>query len=400
MIKKSVFQKYFFMILALALFAAGCSAQTQSETSEDVQSEAETEAPSEISSGLKLTLVAEDFESPLFLTAAPQDDRLFVVQQNGVIVMLEGGERRIVLDIRDRVTHKGEAGLLGLALHPQFVENGVAYASYTTGSLTSVIEEFRFNEQSGSFNTQKGRVIYTLEQPAGNHNGGMIAFGPDGYLYIGFGDGGGGNDTYGHGQNFDTALGTMVRISVDPDGSEVFSIPNDNPNIEGPAPEAWVYGLRNPWRFSFDGEQLYIADVGQSGEEEIDVVTAGAVSSGLNLGWPLAEGNSCLKDGACREKDIVWPIATYPTRAGCSITGGYVYRGAKIPELQGHYFYGDFCSGQISSLLYKEGEVSEQRSWDDEIGRVDLISSFGRDGFGELYVISLKGAIYRLDPAE
>jgi glucose/arabinose dehydrogenase len=400
MIKKSVFQNNYFMILVLALFTAGCSAQTQSESPTDVESEAEPETSSDASSKLKLTLMAEDFESPLFLTGAPHDDRLFVVQQNGVIVMLEDGERRIVLDIRDRVTHKGEAGLLGLALHPQFLENGVAYASYTTGNLTSVIEEFRFNEESGSFDAEKGRVIYTLEQPAGNHNGGMIAFGPDGYLYLGLGDGGGGNDTYDNGQNFDTALGTMVRIGVDPDGAEAFSIPDDNPNIEGPAPEAWVYGLRNPWRFSFDGEQLYIADVGQSGEEEIDVIAAGAVSSGHNLGWPLAEGNSCLKDSACREKDIVWPIATYPTRSGCSITGGYVYRGAKIPALNGHYFYADFCSGQISSLFYDEGEVSEQRSWDDEIGRVDLISSFGRDGFGELYVVSITGSIYRLDPDE
>ena len=386
------------LTLILVLFTAGCSAQTQS--SAETQSGAETESSSEASTKLKLTLVAEDFESPLFLTAAPQDDRLFVVQQNGVIVLLEEGERHIALDIRDRVTHKGEAGLLGLALHPQFLENGVAYASYTTGNLTSVIEEFRFDEQSGSFDAENGRIIYTLAQPAGNHNGGMIAFGPDGYLYLGLGDGGGGNDTYDNGQNFDTALGTMVRIGVDPDGGAPFSIPHDNPNINGPAPEAWVYGLRNPWRFSFDGEQLYIADVGQSGEEEIDVIAAGAASSGLNLGWPLAEGNACLKDSTCREKDIVWPIATYPTRAGCSITGGYVYRGEKIPALNGHYFYGDFCSGQISSLFYDKGAVTQQRSWDDAIGRVDLISSFGRDGFGELYVISIKGAVYRLDPAE
>ncbi len=349
---------------------------------------------------VKLTIVVQGLESPVLATALPGDARLFIVQQNGVISVLEEGSVRTVLDLTERVTFSGEAGMLGLALHPDFKNNGLAYVSYTTGNLTSVIEEYRFDEATGRFDIASGRNVYSLEQPAGNHNGGMVAFGPDGFLYIGFGDGGGANDTYANGQNFDSVLGAIARIDVGPGVEEPYAIPSDNPRTDAPAPEAWVYGLRNPWRFSFDGSLLYIGDVGQSGEEEVHVLEAGAVSSGLNLGWPLAEGDACLADKQCRDKDLNWPVVTYPTSDGCAITGGYVYRGDKIPQLEGHYFYGDFCSGEISSFLLEDGEVSKQRSWNDILGNVKFISGFGQDGFGELYVVSLTGTIYRLDPAD
>ncbi len=347
---------------------------------------------------VKLTIVVQGLESPVLATAVPGDKRLFIVQQNGVISVLEEGGVRTVLDLSGQVTFSGEAGMLGLALHPDFVRNGLAYVSYTTGSLTSVIEEYRFDETSSRFDIESGRGVYSLEQPAGNHNGGMVAFGPDGFLYIGFGDGGGANDTYSNGQNFDSVLGTIARIDVGPGVETPYAIPPDNPRTAGPAPEAWAYGLRNPWRFSFDGSLLYIGDVGQSGEEEVHVLEVGAASSGLNLGWPLAEGNACLADAQCKEKELNWPVLTYPTSDGCAVTGGYVYRGDKIPELKGHYFYGDFCSGEISSFLFEDGEVSKQRSWNDILDNVKFISGFGQDGFGELYVVSLTGTIYRLDP--
>ncbi len=345
-----------------------------------------------------LTKVAQNLTSPIFVTSAPGDSKLFIVQQNGIVSILQDGVVRDVLNIIDRVTHAGEAGLLGLALHPDFSENGLAYVSYTTGSLTSVIDEFRYDNTTGEFDTASRREIYSIAQPARNHNGGMVAFGPDGYLYIGFGDGGGANDTYANGQNFDTALGSIVRIAVGPGTSGPYDIPDDNPALDGPAPEAWIYGVRNPWRFSFDGDQLYIGDVGQSGEEEIHVVAAGKAASGLNLGWPLAEGNTCVADAACRIKDLDWPVLTYPTANGCAVTGGYVYRGENFPTLTGHYFYGDFCTGEISSFLLEDGVATKQRSWASTLGRVEFLSSFGIGGFGELYAVSLTGSIFRLDP--
>ncbi len=347
---------------------------------------------------LKLTIIAKDLSAPLFATAAKGDARLFIVQQHGVIAVSENGKIYDVLDISEQVTYAGEAGMLGLALHPDFLENGLAYVSYTTGRLISVIEEYRFDEQTKSFDKGSAREIYRLKQPAGNHNGGMVAFGPDGYLYIGFGDGGGANDTYKTGQDFDSALGTIVRIDIET--KQPFKIPPDNPRIDGPAPEAWVYGLRNPWRFSFDGDLLYIADVGQKGQEEISVIEAGSASSGANFGGPLAEGDQCLLDKKCKEKDLIWPIKTYPTGQNCSITGGYVYRGEAIPELHGYYFYGDFCSGKIFSLKYENANVSQEKDWSDILGEVGLLASFAVDGFGELYVISLGGTIYQLETAK
>ncbi len=344
-----------------------------------------------------LEAVAGGFENPVLAVAAKGDARLFVVQQNGVISVIEGGQTRDVLDIRGRVTYGGEAGLLGLALHPDFLRNGLAYVSFTTGDLTSVIEEYRYDPAAARFDTGSRRLVYSLEQPAGNHNGGMVTFGADGYLYAGYGDGGGANDTYSNGQNPDSELGTIIRIDVANDG---VAAPADNPRLDSPAPFAWVYGLRNPWRFSIDEGLVYIADVGQSGQEEISIIPAGQGGSGLNLGWPLAEGDQCLADPACKEKDLVWPVATYPTGFGCAVTGGYVYRGKALPALYGTYFYGDFCNGEIYSFRYENGEAVEAREWVGELGRVEQLSGFGLDGYGELYVVSLAGTVFKLIQAE
>ncbi len=347
---------------------------------------------------LKLTPVASGLNNPLLVVAAPNEPGLFIVQQNGVIALLMDGEVADVLDLSAIVTFRGEAGMLGMALHPDFTNNDLAYVSYTTGNLVSMIEEYRFDRKSQSFDIASARLIYSLNQPAGNHNGGMIAFGPDGFLYAGFGDGGGAFDTFSNGQNFDTALGSFIRIDVEPGPSKPYSVPSDNPNVSGPVPENWIYGLRNPWRFSFDKDLLYIADVGQSDREEIHVVAAGAPSSGLNLGWPLAEGELCLADVNCKDRDLEWPVITYQTGARCAITGGNVYRGTAIPNLSGQYFYGDFCSGEVFSFSYVDGKATNQLDWTQILGPVELLSGFGLDGFGELYLTSLAGTIYRLEP--
>ncbi|MCF6327146.1 MAG: PQQ-dependent sugar dehydrogenase [Devosiaceae bacterium] len=355
-------------------------------------------AQESLPTSLKLTPVASGLNNPLLVVAAPGDSGLFIVQQNGVISLLMDGEVSDVLDLSAKVTFRGEAGMLGMALHPDFTNNDLAYVSYTTGNLVSMIEEYRFDRQSQSFDIASARPIYSLDQPAGNHNGGMIAFGPDGFLYVGFGDGGGAFDTFSNGQNFDTALGSFIRINIEPGLAKPYSIPEDNPDVSGVVPENWIYGLRNPWRFSFDGDLLYIADVGQSDREEIHVIAAGAASSGLNLGWPLAEGELCLADVNCKDRDLDWPVITYQTGARCAITGGNVYRGTAIPGLTGQYFYGDFCSGEVFSFSYENGKATDQRDWTQILGAVELLSGFGVDGFGELYLTSLAGTIYRLDP--
>ncbi len=344
---------------------------------------------------ITLSPIVKDLHSPVFLTAAKNDPRIFIVQQVGLITVIENENILDILDIRSQVTFGNEAGLLGMALHPEFLENGIFYISYIDKSINSVIEEYRIPPNETQADKTSARIVYSIPQPARNHNGGMIAFGPDGYLYVGFGDGGGAYDNFKQGQNFDTALGSIIRIIVGPDSPEPFGIPASNPDPQGAAPENWAYGLRNPWRFSIDGDLIYIGDVGQELFEEIDILSI--KSSGKNLGWPIAEGNECIIDN-CDSAGLTWPVETYPTSDGCAVTGGYVYRGAALPALQGHYFYGDFCSGEISSFLNIDGTISERRSWLDILGPVDALSSFGVDGFGELYVISLIGTIYKIEP--
>lgn len=296
---------------------------------------------------IMLSPIVHGLLSPVFLTAPKNDARIFIVQQVGLITVFDDGKLYDILDIRSQIEFWYEAGLLGMALHPEFLENGIFYVSYTDKSMNSIIEEYRIGPNEIKADSSSVRIIYSMPQPAKNHNGGMIAFGPDGFLYAGFGDGGGAFDVFENGQNFDTALGSIIRIEVGPDAPEPYGIPNSNPNPQGIAPEIWTYGLRNPWRFSIDGDLIYIGDVGQDSYEEIDILDI--KSSGKNLGWPIAEGNQCHADD-CDTVSLTWPAVTYPHPEGCSITGGYVYRGVTFPELQGHYFYGDFCSGEISSF--------------------------------------------------
>jgi glucose/arabinose dehydrogenase len=245
-------------------------------------------------------------------------------------------------------------------------------------------------------------LVLWVDQPASNHNGGMIEFGPDGYLYVALGDGGGGGDPFENAENPETVLGSLLRISVDEgdafptDPLRNFAIPAGNPFVDGGgAAEVWAYGLRNPWRFSFDGAELYIGDVGQGNWEEVDV--ASTESGGLNYGWDHLEGSHCYEPAVgCDSAGTVLPVLEYSHSEGCSITGGYVYRGSKLAWLNGHYFYSDYCSGWIRSFEYTGGDVTNATDWTSEIGTLGNVSSFGEDSDGELYIVTLDGNIYQL----
>ena len=345
---------------------------------------------------LQLQKVAGGLTQPLFLDAPQGDSRLFIVEQPGRIKVVSGGSLLPVpfLDIADLVGTGGERGLLGLAFHPQYAVNGRFYVNYTDTSGDTQVAEYRAGTDPNKADRASGRVILTVDQPASNHNGGMLAFGPDGYLYVALGDGGGGGDQFGHGQRSGTLLGSLLRIDVG--SGDQYGIPADNPFVAGGgAPEVWVYGLRNPWRFSFDDQRLYIADVGQGKWEEIDVLTTG--DGGANLGWSIMEGTHCYNPSSgCNRTGLTLPALEYGHGEGCSVTGGYVYRGNALPELNGHYFYGDFCSGWVRSFRYTGGGVADPWDWTTNLGTIASLTSFGTDGQGELYVVSGRGDVYRI----
>jgi glucose/arabinose dehydrogenase len=298
----------------------------------------------------------------------------------------------VFLDIRDRIRSAGsEQGLLGLAFHPNFLGNGFFYVNYTDGLGNTVVSRFTASTVAGPTPPGSERMILTLTQPASNHNGGHLAFGPDGYLYIGTGDGGGGGDTFRNGQNGQTLLGAMLRLDVD--SSLPFAIPADNPyvGIEGVRDEIWAFGLRNPWRYAFDRltGDLFIADVGQNDYEEINVQPASSLG-GENYGWPVMEGRQCFPSGTtCQMVVLTFPIHEYDHSQGCSITGGYVYRGLELPSAAGVYVFGDFCTGRIWGLFSNDGSSRTLA----ELGRSDIrITSFGEDESGELYVVGVGSA--------
>ena len=331
------------------------------------------------------------------------DDRLFVTEQSGRILAFaddqDVDEAQEFLDIRDRVNDSGsEEGLLGLAFDPQYDGNGYFYVYYSaSGPRRSVVSRFVVNTDGRTADSDSERVILEIEQPFANHNGGQLAFGPDGFLYIGLGDGGSAGDPMDHGQNTRTLLGSILRIDVS--GSTPgtpYTIPRDNPLLADPnaRPEIWAYGLRNPWRFSFDREtgQLWTGDVGQNSLEEVDLVERGA-----DYGWNTLEGTRCFSPrSGCDETGTVPPVWEYPTgQEGCSVIGGYVYRGERIPSLYGAYVFGDYCSGKIWAIRYDGQEVTEHLILAD----TDLrIASFGQDRKGALYVLSQNSGIYRLSP--
>ncbi len=339
--------------------------------------------------------IATGFARPVYVThAGDGSGRLFVVEQAGIIKIIRNGQTLATpfLDIRDRVESGGEKGLLSVAFHPKYKENGRFFVNYTArkeGVLKSVIAEYKVSSHPDVADRTE-RVILEIEQPFANHNGGLNKFGPDGFLYIGLGDGGAAGDPLNNAQSLDTLLGKILRIDIE---KEPYAIPQDNPfvgraNAQG---EIWAYGLRNPWRFSFDrcNGRLFAGDVGQNRLEEIDLI-----EKGKNYGWRIMEGSQCFDPPTlCNTLGLELPIAEYDHSLGCSVTGGYVYRGTRFPNLIGHYLFGDYCSGRIWSLVQeRSGKWTMRQLIDSPFS----ISSFGEDEQGELYVVHYGGAIYRV----
>jgi glucose/arabinose dehydrogenase len=341
--------------------------------------------------GYQWALVADGFSSPILVTnAGDGSGRLFVVAQDGVIWVVRDGVTNAepFLDIRYEVgSQDNEQGLLGLAFHPNYEENAMFYVNYTDLNGDTVISSFSADGDLG--NPDSEQILLQVDQPYPNHNGGHLEFGPDGYLYIGLGDGGSGGDPHDNGQNLGTLLGKMLRIDVGT--GSAYEIPADNPFGD----EIWAYGLRNPWRFGFDRAtgDLYIADVGQGEWEEVSFLPGG-IAGGANLGWRYFEGTHPYEGTAPDESSLVFPVAEYDHSGRCSVTGGYAYRGAALPEWQGVYFYGDFCSGEIFGLLqHPDGAWESQLLYQSGF----LITSFGQDENGELYVLDRNGGLYRLE---
>jgi glucose/arabinose dehydrogenase len=350
---------------------------------------------------VSLELVVQGLSAPIFLTAAPGDlDRLFVVEQGGRVRIVEDGTvaEPPFLDIEDLVSGGGEQGLLGLAFHPQYAANGFFYVNYTDTLGHTQIVRYSVSADPGRADAGSALPILTVQQPYENHNGGMIAFGPsDGMLYVGMGDGGSGGDPQGHGQNRMTLLGDMLRLDVD--GGTPYAIPADNPYAGSlsVANEIWASGLRNPWRFSFDREtgELYIGDVGQNAWEEISFQPASS-DGGENYGWAVMEGAHCYPmSAACSNSGLTLPVHEYPHSEGCTVIGGYVYRGSDFHALQGRYFFADLCSSWLRSFAVFNGEP---RGFQDHTATASVSSvvSFGEDARGELYVVSHGGSIRRI----
>jgi glucose/arabinose dehydrogenase len=341
--------------------------------------------------------VAGTFQQPVLVTAPAGDPRLFVVDQPGRIWIVRDGQRldEPFLDIRDRVSFLGERGLLGLAFHPDYAANGRFFINYTDNGGDTRIVAYTVSADPDRAAAASARVILAIDQPAPNHNGGWLGFGPDGYLYIGTGDGGGAGDTYRNGQNRNSLLGKLLRIDVD--GAPAYAIPATNPFARGGgAPEIYAWGLRNPWRIDFDGDRLIIADVGQDAWEEVSVISI-AAAAGANFGWPIMEGRHCFRAARCDQGGLVLPVYEYSHANGaCSITGGYVYRGVDVPALAGHYVFGDYCAGFVRSFRNDGGSVGAVSDWSPDLGDVGRITSFGEDGRSELYVTAIGGRIYRI----
>ena len=351
--------------------------------------------------GLRAQQVVEGLTNPVHLTAPKGDPRLFVFEQPGRIRIVKGGALLATpfLDITARVVSGGERGLLSMAFDPAYATNGRFYVYYTGAQGDIFVDRFSVSTNPDVANTASTPVITIQHRVNSNHNGGLLLFGPDGMLYLGTGDGGGVGDVPNNAQNIEVLLGKILRLNV---ATLPYVIPASNPFLgQQGADEIWAYGLRNPWRFAFDvppdgtAPKLYIADVGQGAREEVNVVDASA--AGRNYGWRTMEGTQCYNPSSgCNQAGLTLPIVEYnhDQNGGCSITGGFVYRGTAIPEVRGHYFYSDYCSGWLRSFRLSGGAAVDQRDW--ALASIGNITSFGVDGAGELYVLSVNGRVYRL----
>jgi glucose/arabinose dehydrogenase len=350
-----------------------------------------------------LQQVAQGLQFPLYLTAPPGDThRLFIVEKGGAIRIVKDGILLPdpFLDLSDRVSTGSEQGLLGLAFTPDYGTSGGFVVHYTNTDGNTRVSLFRVSPDPDRADVETEALLFSAVQPFSNHNGGQILFGPDGYLYLGLGDGGSAGDPQGRAQDLAEPLGSILRLDVR--AGAPATPPPDNPFVgtSGASPEIWSYGLRNPWRFSFDRStgDLYIGDVGQGAWEEVDVSTAAAGSGkGVNFGWNIMEGNHCYQDSSCDRSGLALPALEYGHDQGCAITGGYVYRGAAIPSLQGRYFYADYCQGWVRSFRYADGQTTQSEDW-PTLRPGGSIPSFGEDAAGELYVLSANGSVWKIVP--
>ncbi|HSH79317.1 MAG TPA: PQQ-dependent sugar dehydrogenase [Herpetosiphonaceae bacterium] len=348
---------------------------------------------------LALTEVTAGLDEPVHVThAGDGSGRLFVVERGGTIRVVSDAALvpEPFLDITDRVgSRSSEQGLLSVAFHPRYGETGRLFVDYTDKQGDTVISEFRVSDDAGRADPASEKVLLRIDQPAPNHNGGQLAFGPDGYLYIGMGDGGGAGDQFRNGQNRESLLGKILRIDVD--NGDPYAIPPDNPYADeaGTRPEIWALGMRNPWRFSFDREtgDLYIGDVGQNSWEELSFQPASS-RGGENYGWPITEGTHCFQPReGCDTAGLTLPVHDYAQELGCTIVAGYRYRGTAVPDLAGAFIYADYCSGRMWALTQgSDGSWTNHDLVEAERG----ISSFGEDENGELYLVNIGGALYRL----
>jgi glucose/arabinose dehydrogenase len=354
--------------------------------------------------GARLQEVISGLSFPLYLTAPAGDlARLFIVEKTGGIRIVKDGILLPdpFLDLSAQVSSGSEQGLLGLAFDPDYATTGMFVVHYTDLAGNTTLSRLSVSADPDRADPASEQVILTASQPFDNHNGGQVAFGPDGFLYLGLGDGGSGGDPTGRGQDRSDFLGSILRIDVR--AGSPYTVPADNPFVAEPTarPEVWSYGLRNPWRFSFDraNGDLYIADVGQSQSEEIDVSSAAeGGGKGLNYGWNIMEGAGCFGGTGCDQTGLTLPVLEYDHSQGaCSITGGYVYRGTALPALQGHYFYADFCQGWVRSFRYLGGAATEETTW-PTLSSGASVTSFGEDAAGELYILEAGGRVFRIVP--
>ena len=344
--------------------------------------------------------IATGLDFPLYLTSPPGDARLFVLEKAGVIRVIKDGALLDApfLDITPKVLSTGgEQGLLGLAFYPDYATTGRLLVHYTDQSGASQISTFRVSADPDRADPASETVLLTAARPGQAHNGGQILFGPDGFLYIGLGDGD--DSDGGRGQSLEDLLASILRIDVS--SGTGYTVPADNPFVAtgGARPEVWSYGLRNPWRFTFDRAtgDLYIGDVGESQWEEVNYSSAAeGAGRGINYGWSLMEGLHCMRATGCPE-ELTLPVVEYSHSEGCSVTGGYVYRGAALPSLQGRYFYADYCGGWVRSLRMQGGAAVEQTEW-PELEPGGSITSFGEDSAGELYFTTQEGQVFKIVP--
>lgn len=341
-----------------------------------------------LTDGLRLEPVVRGLDEPVHVAAPPGDERLFIVEKGGRIRIARDGRLlpRPFLDLGALVSTGAEQGLLSIAFHPRFAENGRFVVNYTDTRGDTRVVRYRADPAADTAEGASATVLLTVDQPYANHNGGHVLFGPDGLLYVAMGDGGSGGDPRGHAQDPRSLLGKLLRVDADADPAA----PPRTPPVE-----VWALGLRNPWRVAFDSGWIYIADVGQNRWEEINVAPAGR--RGLNYGWRTMEGRHCYRNPFCGTDGLVMPAVEYSHDDGCSVIGGAVYRGRAVPALAGHYLYSDWCGGWLRSFRWTAGRVTDERRW--RIDNVGMVTSFGTGADGEIYLVAARGTVYRIAAA-